>query len=544
MISRSWAPVRKMWRKVGLRARLEAFILLAILPLAGLVFFLVLQERSQEIERARQNMVVLAERGASQHAETLRQAHSVLQMLTLVPEVRMALPQECGKLLQQTTAVTPWSTGFSVVHPNGQLLCDSDGRQLSIADRDYFRRALASREFTVSNYIIGRASGKPVLIALLPMLDDVGEIDRILLAGIDLRWFSNLAAEAARASGAIVMLLDRQGTILARQPDHAGVIGDSIADQPTIRAILSSTAGVIDGAGLDGTARLIGYASLEASGARLIVGVAQEGVVAAVDRRVMLSTGVVVLVVLLLVGGVWIVMEVSVLRGLRDLHASATRMASEHFDPRHPCAPSGGQMGEIGEVARAVRSMGRKLHTAAHQDRLTGLANRRAFEGYLAHLKAEPELTGGAVLYIDLDGFKPVNDQHGHHVGDAVLEEVGARLAACVDDGGMAARVGGDEFVVIINVPDGQGGRVAKELALRIIKAVAKRFTVEDKQIRIGCSIGIAVWGTGMPDLDCTLQQADQALYGAKRCGRGRAVMFGDADAAAQPPRRSAGITR
>lgn len=523
---RAWS----LWSKVGLHARLETFILLALLPLAGLVILLVLQERGQEIERARHSTILLAERGAAQQAEVLQQARGALQMLTLVPEVRMAVPDECVSLLQQVTALHPWSTGFSVVQPDGQLLCDSDNRSLSIADREYFQRALVTKRFTLSAYLIGRASGKPVLVAVLPTLDDVGKVDRVLLAGVDLKWLAGLSAEAAKTTGGAVTLLDAHGTVLAREPDPTAMVGQSVAEQPIIQEILRNTTGVVEGVGLDGATRIIGFAPLGDTGARIAVGIAREAAVAEVDRKLLVSTGVMVGVVLVLVIGVWFLMEVSVLRGLRALQASAARLSSGQFASQHPCAPDKPHIAEIGAVARAVRDMGLTLSTYAFEDRLTGLANRRSFDGHLQRLKGEAvqSTSAVAILYLDLDGFKPVNDAYGHHVGDAVLVEVGARLAQCTRHGDLAARLGGDEFAVVMRLPSGLLPQHALDVASRIINGLSAPFLIEGEVVHIGCSVGVALWPVNSPDLDTACRYADQALYTAKRAGRGRAVLYAD----------------
>ncbi len=538
------AGLRGAWARVGLRARLEAFILLSLLPLVALVVIQFLQERGREIDRARQSTLRLAELGAARQAEVVQQARGALQMLALVPEVRMALPEECQALLRQAAALHPWSTGFSVVHPDGTFLCDSQDRAVNIADRTYFQRAMATRSFTLSDYLVGRRKGRPVLMAVLPTVNDVGKVDRLLMAGIDLQWLAELSAEVARGVGGVVTLLDAQGTVLARAPDPQAVDGRALADRPHIREILDKPAGVVEGAGADGRTRIIGFAPLGEAGARIAVWVARDAAVAEVDRRLLLSTGVMAGVVLVLVVGVWFLMEVLVLRGLRHLQASAAHLSSGPLDPLHPCLPAPIRSDEFGAVAHTFRTMGRTLRTLAFEDRLTGLANRRFLDAYMErHREAGSGDAALAVLYLDLDGFKPVNDRHGHPVGDAVLGEVGVRLTRCVRDGDLAARIGGDEFAVVLALGDGATPRRALEVAGRIIDSLAAPIPVNGMEIRIGCSVGIALWPMDHGDLAGVLRLADQALYAAKRAGRGRARLYaelgvdcGRPDGAGGPP--------
>jgi diguanylate cyclase (GGDEF)-like protein/PAS domain S-box-containing protein len=160
----------------------------------------------------------------------------------------------------------------------------------------------------------------------------------------------------------------------------------------------------------------------------------------------------------------------------------------------------------------------RLVHIAGH-DGLTGVANRANFRERLAEAIAigEADL---AVAFCDLDAFKPVNDVHGHHVGDQVLVQVADRLRSSLRAGDDLARIGGDEFTVLMrNVPDADA---ARHLAERMLAATAEPFVVDGRELRIGLSIGIALI---TPDLsaDTLLALADGALYQAKREGGGRA---------------------
>ena len=124
--------------------------------------------------------------------------------------------------------------------------------------------------------------------------------------------------------------------------------------------------------------------------------------------------------------------------------------------------------------------------------------------------------TPGAVLYLDLDRFKPVNDELGHHAGDLVLVEVARRLRESVRAGATVARVGGDEFVVVL--PD---CTTPRPVAARIAEAVQAPIRVEGTQVSVGTSIGFAVFPEVASTLDELLHAADAALYEVKRNGRG-----------------------
>jgi len=168
----------------------------------------------------------------------------------------------------------------------------------------------------------------------------------------------------------------------------------------------------------------------------------------------------------------------------------------------------------------------RAEHMALH-DTLTDLPNRALLLDRLRQALAQANRTGRGVgvLFIDLDRFKVVNDSMGHHVGDALLKEVAHRLRRAARAADTVARIGGDEFVVV--VPDVGSERDVLQVADQLRRAVAHAFVVEGGQTLVDASIGVA-FGVGHDDPDLLLRQADQAMYRAKDLGRARFEVFDD----------------
>ena len=167
------------------------------------------------------------------------------------------------------------------------------------------------------------------------------------------------------------------------------------------------------------------------------------------------------------------------------------------------------------EIARRIAAE-QRAHELAHTDALTGLANRRQFEKALREAAASPPGAEGvhAVLMLDLNGFKRVNDVYGHTAGDDVLVIVAQRLSAAMRDNDLLARLGGDEFAVIARHLAGPEG--ATSVALRIMKCFEDPITLGPNQHRIGAGIGIALMPRDASLAEEGLRKADIALYKAK----------------------------
>ena len=165
---------------------------------------------------------------------------------------------------------------------------------------------------------------------------------------------------------------------------------------------------------------------------------------------------------------------------------------------------------------RRLRVEAAESATHARTDTLTGLPNRSSLREVMDDAFDRPR-TQAALLFMDLDRFKPVNDSLGHHAGDLVLQEVARRLLETVRAGEVAARIGGDEFAVFL-----PRGLAAPAVAARILAAIEQPFVVEGHEVSIGTSIGIARYPEDGHDYATLLKVADTALYQAKQAGRGR----------------------
>ena len=169
------------------------------------------------------------------------------------------------------------------------------------------------------------------------------------------------------------------------------------------------------------------------------------------------------------------------------------------------------------------------IHRLAHHDTLTGLDNRLSLNLRLDLLLAQTRRNGGAaaVLFIDLDHFKKINDSHGHATGDLLLQAVARRLQDLLREVDTIARLGGDEFIVVTSgsvTPD-----EASNIAVRIVEALSAPYQLAEKTVHSGVSVGVAMFPADGDDASTLLRHADTAMYAAKSQGRGNFQFFSPA---------------
>jgi len=167
-----------------------------------------------------------------------------------------------------------------------------------------------------------------------------------------------------------------------------------------------------------------------------------------------------------------------------------------------------------------------QLRALALYDNLTGLSNRRLFREHMItalHLAKRRDLRF-AILFIDLDGFKPVNDKFGHEAGDQVLKTLARRLKHCLRESDEASRFGGDEFTMLLTIINSMED--AQVAAQRVLSVLGQPIDVEGHQVVLGASIGLAMFPDDGTDYDSLMKVADARMYQAKRAGKG-AICFG-----------------
>ena len=426
-----------------------------------------------------------------------------------------------------------FSLGMIVIDSSGIVLADYPALPTrvgqSVADRDYFQQAMQGT-FAIGRPVIGRAAQVPVLPMAVPLRDGSGKVSAVL-AGVSALHSPNfLEALYTTHVG------DKGGLVLVSPRDKLfiGASDSDIALAPTQQEGMHKQYDKAmqgwRGVGLDvrsnGAEELAAVASITSSGWFVVARMPSSEVFAPLSRLqrfIMNNTLFMVPLFLLLV----VSMVFYLLRPLMHAARHADRMTLGEI-PLEPLPVV--RNDEVGHLTTAFNRLLTKLlensaqmEHLAHHDILTGLPNRQLLADRMkqALVRAQRSRSRVAVLFLDLDGFKPINDEMGHEAGDFALREIAARLQKAVRSGDTLARVGGDEFVVLLSDLEGDGREAAELVANKCLEVFRQPFVIREQACRLGVSIGIAV-GDGQCAVSELLIAADHAMYQAKQGGRGK----------------------
>jgi diguanylate cyclase (GGDEF)-like protein/PAS domain S-box-containing protein len=227
------------------------------------------------------------------------------------------------------------------------------------------------------------------------------------------------------------------------------------------------------------------------------------------------------------------VIDIAVVEAARQVMERRQPLSFEHFsnasgrwlDYRLSPSPDGGAVVFFVDITERKLAAERALLVAQH-DALTGLSNRKLLREEAERILAAARRQGHriAVLFLDLDRFKPINDNHGHEVGDKLLKAVARRIGRTLRAEDVVGRIGGDEFVaVLVGVRDAED---AGHVAANLVDTIGRPYRVNGLTLDVGVSIGISLFPTHGETIDVLFKRADAAMYAAKRGGRARFAFF------------------
>jgi len=501
-------------RRLGLGAHMAVIIGLAAVPSSLLIVGFIESEHREAEDDARQWARESASHGAEQHRQVIAAAQDVLRVAGERLDMTAAAGAPCDVPAGENRVVV-------VVSPDGGSHCDSDPK---FPLPDTVVAAVLDSTGPAGFSVVGPFETAPRQLAVFGVMTKVDDrgVTWHLLRAIDFDWTPQFYDGLTDASDLVTVALDADGQVIR----HANPAGEHDVDNGFFLE-LDSLLEEIEGdrepdriTGLDEEPRIFGAAAVPEPGITVLVGISHDAVMSRADRELFGSLALLGAVLALSGVVAWLFIERMVLRSIRKLRDAAVATARGESAPRVEIR--NGPV-ELRELARAFNEMTNKLEFQAYHDPLTGLGNRHYIEKRLGALLRIGKPF--AVLAIDLDGFKPVNDTYGHATGDFVLGQVAVRLKEGLGDGLFIGRTGGDEFLAAVRL-DGEKDR---EIAADAAQGMLDRLTVPVKlsdgtEIHIAGSVGIAFWHGDGTSVDDVIREADAALYRAKEEGRDRYV--------------------
>ena len=390
----------------GLRGRLLLLVALATLPAFALSWYTAWESRQRQRAVVSSDTEALASRVAADQEVVIDLTRQILSDLAAIPEVREGEPQRTRAIFSILMKQYRGYASLLVIDPAGSIVVSHPptAQPVNFSDRPWFSQALATRRFALGDYQVGQLTGKSIVAAAWPVVDEAGRVVSVLAAGLDVTWLNQVAATAQLPPGAVLVLVDRQGVVVARYPEAAGVLGRGLPERALVAHMQAQGPGTVELADEDGGSRIWAFAAVGGgapAALRMAVGVPKSVAFGAVDRLQTRSLLALLLVMALTLTAAWIAAERSVLRPVSALIDATRRLAAGEHGAR-TALPHG--PGELRALARSFDEMASALEgRQAERDRAEQ-ALRRSEERFRAFMDHSPAIAfvrppGGALSY-------------------------------------------------------------------------------------------------------------------------------------------------
>ena len=521
----------------SLRARLFLLVALAVVPVLGLTFYTAIEQRQLAAVGVQETALQLAQITSSQQGQMIVGTRHLLIGLAQLREVRRGDPAACSAHFADLLKAYPHYSNLGAIDRNGDLYCSAlpVAQQINVADRPYFQLAIRTSDFAIGDYQVGRVTKTATINFGYPIHDNTRNIQGVVFAALSLEWLNQVIKDAKLPEGSTFSITDRNGTILVRYPHPEKWVGKNIPELMPDNLGRGFLTGVAEASEPDGVPRLIGFTSLlgrrEAGDVYLSVGIPKQLAYAEADRILARNLTWLAFIAVVAFAAAWYGGDLFILRQVNALVDTAKQLEEGNLTKR--IGPPYG-LGELGRLARTFDEMTVSLQKNAAQlgyqathDLLTGLANRNFFRTHLESAILTANNQGLALLLMDVDRFKEINDTLGHHNGDLLLQRTTQRLKSIVGKTGIVGRLGGDEFAVFLPAADFAGAVLS---AQQIVKAFEEPFLVKELPIAVEVSVGIALYPEHGDAADLLMRRAEVAMYAAKEERTGYAVYDPDRD--------------
>ena len=511
-------------RRFSLRRELMLLVIACVLPASLVSSTLAYSAYTMERDHVEQETLLVARTVLADLERDFATVEASLKILATAPEL---VSGDLRGFHRRATSALASGNVYSYI------LTDSRGRQIlntakpfgeplpSTGTPDAIGRVFTDRITVLTDVFIGPVVQRLVVAMGVPVVVG-GQVVFSLNIGLDPARASALIARHALPPGWLAAVVDSGGIIVGRSRDAERFVGQTVVAQ-LVSAFATADEGRLHSTTKDGIDVFTAFTTSKDWRWHVVVGAPKDQLNHDVWQQ---FTRVMVGILLALSLGLWLarILFLRVLASVREL-TEAVLSLSKGEDVRKltmHLQETQGMSEAIAEAAVAIK----QVKFLAQHDALTQLPNRVMFEEFAAHNLAFADrwVQTPALLAIDLDGFKAVNDTQGHAVGDLVLIEVAGRIQQAIRASDIAARIGGDEFIVMLSDVSTDN---AMETAQRILAMLSEPY--EGVGVPLSASIGLAVYPQCGQTLALLMTASDKAMYAAKNSGRGRVVVAQEA---------------
>lgn len=380
-------------RVPGLRARLLGLLALVLLPCLGLVLYTQADERKAAIAGVNRDALRLIAIATSNQAAQIEAARELLTAFAQLPHLRANDAAACSAALAGMLAAYPLYVNFAVADPDGNVRCSAVPMQsrVNIADRAYFRGAVETRRFAIGDYQIGRITQQPTINYAYPIVGAGGRIEAVVFAAQSLRWLTTALGRLEFPRGAMLIVTDRNGTVLARLPDAGDGTGKAMAERAVFATLSGQKqGGVFEADDSQGIRRLWAHAPLIAGqDLHAAMGVPKSVAFADIDRRLARNLAGLGVVTLLAIGAALAGSRHFILRQVDALVDATRRLAAGDLGARSRIV--GGRATELELLASGFNTMAETLE-ARDRELRNAEARTRAAEIELAVSRAQMDI--------------------------------------------------------------------------------------------------------------------------------------------------------
>jgi|GEM_PF-1683990 len=347
---------RKQARRLfsSLRFKLLLMIILVVLSILGLVLYSAFEQRRNNADNAHKDMRQLSDLVAAEQEQLVEGARQLLTTLAQIPEVREADLAACKKIFTDVVEQTLPYDNASLVDLEGNLLTSAldPGGPVNVIDRPYFQQVLRTRDFTTGDYLISKVTGTPIMLFAYPLLDEEGQVFGVVSTRINLGWLNEFIAGVELPPDSELLVVDRNGIVLARNPDPEGYVGQTLPEESFVQAIIDQPeSGIVDIEGLDGVRRSYTFSPLfadeEGNAAYVIIGFSEEAIYSEANRILTRNLIILGLFTVLILMFAWVLTEVFVLRRMKTLTGMAERVGEGDLSARSGLSHDSGELGRL-----------------------------------------------------------------------------------------------------------------------------------------------------------------------------------------------------